>query len=93
MSCVHLSNSACPFAWWTDESDQAQNYGCLPTPHDIVVMRVHHNKTWACHDNPTTPCVGAINHLKKNNLPYSVCELVTEKDNWDEYTTIPTVHR
>jgi len=72
----------CPFAF-TDESEMAQNYGCLPTPHDIVHMRVEHGKTWACHDESERPCIGGIRHLAKHALPYSVVRpLVTERDDW-----------
>jgi hypothetical protein len=68
----------------TDESDHAQNFGCLPTPQEIVVMRVEHQKSWACHSNPKVPCVGAIRHLKNKGLPHKVVdpELLTEKSHW-----------
>jgi len=74
----------CPFAWWTEESEQIQNYGCLPSSHDIVQMRIKHGKTWACHSNPDKPCLGAINYLKEHELPFQVIdkELVTEQSDW-----------
>ena len=79
---------SCPFAS-TDVSAQAQNYGCLPTPYEIIVMRVEHNKTWACHSEPTKPCLGALNFLKENDLPYKIVDpvLVTEADDWSIYCT------
>jgi hypothetical protein len=79
-------HGACPFSY-TEESEMVQNYGCLPTPQDIVHMRTVHGKTWACHDKPDTPCVGGINFLKEHGLPYKVIDpnLVTEGTDWSLY--------
>ena len=78
--------STCPFAW-TEHSEIAQNYGCLPSRFDIIKMRVDHGKTWACHSDPAKPCAGAIRHLKEQGLPYQVIDkvLVTEIDPWHLY--------
>lgn len=84
MSCLHGSDlCTCPFAF-TEASEQVQNFGCLPTVHEIVSMRVNHGKTWACHDEPTKPCVGAIRFLQEEGLPHKVIDkaLVTENDDW-----------
>lgn len=86
MGCVNKEDSACPFAF-TDVSENVQNLGCLPTPYEIVQFRVKHGKTWACHEEPTKPCIGAINHLKRNKLPHKVIDpvLITEEDDWSSY--------
>ena len=86
MACHHKADSACPFAF-TDMSDEIQNYGCLPTPQDIRNMRVEHGKTWACHEEPTKPCVGAIRWLRKEELPHQVVDpkLLTERSDWHLY--------
>lgn len=77
----------CPFSF-TDESEVIQNYGCLPTPFEIVAMRQKHGKTWACHANPTKPCLGALRHMRKEGMQYRVIDkrLVTENDDWHMYT-------
>lgn len=87
MSCDHsCRDCTCPFAH-TEASEQAQNYGCLPEPRDIINMRVQHSKTWACHSDPATPCIGALRYLDEHGLPYKVIDpvLVTEQDKWHLY--------
>ncbi len=77
----------CPFDY-SDESAMIQNYGCLPTPYEIINMRVEHGKTWACHNAPEKPCIGAIAFLRERGQPYKVIdpELLTEKSPWDQFT-------
>lgn len=70
---------SCPFAF-TEESERVQNFGCLPSPLEIVAMRVYKKKTWACHSNPEVPCKGAVKFLKSKNLESNVLDknLITE---------------
>ena len=88
MACnLESEKCCCPFAF-TDASEYVQGLGCLPSPHDIITMRIAHGKTWACHDDPTIPCIGAINYMKEHEMPYKVIdpELVTESHDWSQYT-------
>ena len=82
------AETSCPFAF-TELSERIQNYGCLPEPYDIVEMR-RQGKTWACHDNPKKPCLGALQFLKKKGLEFKVIDpvLITEQDNWSIYNRI-----
>ncbi|MGZ8924365.1 MAG: hypothetical protein ACXW2E_00645 [Nitrososphaeraceae archaeon] len=76
----------CPFAF-TNKSEYVQGLGCLPSPYDIIQMRTVHGKTWACHSDPTSPCIGAIDYMKEHNMPYKVIdpELLTEASDWHNY--------
>lgn len=88
-TCIQCSTEgACPFNFFGELSNQVQNYGCLPAPMEIVRMRTHHGKSWACHSNTSKPCLGAINYLKEHNLPFKVIDkqLITEQDDWQIYT-------
>ncbi|UNA01634.1 DNA polymerase [Bacillus phage vB_BcgM] len=54
----------CPFAY-TDDSEQAQNYGCLPTEYDIIKMKEDTGHNWACHYDDTVMCGGFITEVKR----------------------------
>lgn len=75
------STTSCPFAY-TDLSEQIQNYGCLPTPFEIITMRVIQGKTWACHSNPEKPCVGGLKAVREKGFDNAVIDkrLITEKN-------------
>jgi hypothetical protein len=86
-TCKQCSTlGACPFSF-TEESEIVQNYGCLPTPYQIIHMRTEHGKTWACHSNPTKPCLGALKYMQEEGIECHVIdpELQTEKTRWDLY--------
>lgn len=86
MTCPLDETSCCPMAF-TENSEVAQGYGCLPSPYEITQMRIKHGKTWACHSEPTAPCVGAIKYMKEKGLPHTIIDpmLVTEAVDWSVY--------
>jgi hypothetical protein len=53
----------CPFND-TEESIQAQNYGCLPTPQDIMNGKNFANKEWRCHSDESLICGGLAEHSR-----------------------------
>lgn len=57
---------SCPFAC-TEESEQAQNYGCLPEPRDILKMKKETNQNWACHSNEKRMCQGFKTFVEESN--------------------------
>ena len=77
------TKGSCPFSF-SDDSETAQNWGCLPAPYDIVQMRVQHGKTWACHEHPDKPCLGALRFMKQKGIECTIIdnELVTEESDW-----------
>jgi len=54
--------NSCPFNYCHPESDQAQNYGCLPSSKDILDLKDNEGHNWACHSNPKRVCQGLAEH-------------------------------
>ena len=83
-------NTTCPFAF-TEASEVVQNFGCLPSPIDILAMRVAHGKTWACHSDPTKPCAGGLHYLKLIDQDARIINtpLITEKNITSDDVTFP----
>jgi len=53
----------CPFSS-NEHAEQAQNYGCLPTPFEIIQMKVKSGHNWACHENEKVLCGGFASFIK-----------------------------
>lgn len=56
---------SCPFSH-SDEAEMAQNYGCLPTPKQIIEMKEKSGHNWACHSDETVLCGGFAKYIKRN---------------------------
>ena len=56
--------NTCPFAL-TEESEYVQNLGCLPTPFDIVQMKIKSGHNWGCHFNEEKICSGFSEYIKE----------------------------
>lgn len=70
--------NGCPILPRSEEAEQILNYGCLTDWPEAKKWYLETGKTWACHSNPTKPCVGLLIRLKKENIPIKVNELITE---------------
>jgi len=66
---------ACPVNYGNEATEMSQNYGCLPSPRDIIEMRALHGLTWACHDDTSKPCVSGVRLLKALKLPFKIHQL------------------
>lgn len=55
---------SCPFSS-SLESEMAQNYGCLPTPADIIELKETTGQNWSCHNDDTKLCSGYATSLKQ----------------------------
>lgn len=90
MSCnKEYSNpvdGTCPFAF-SEESEKVQGYGCLPNFFDIIKIRTNYGLTWACHDQPSKPCKGALLYMRKKGIDCRIInkEFLTIDDNWEKY--------
>jgi hypothetical protein len=85
----------CPFNDGLNEAATvAQNYGCLPTRHDIIDIKKTTGKNWACHGDETRICGGLAQAAKEAGLDISVGPLI-KYSNWylgkDEGVTITDV--
>ena len=71
-SCV-----TCPFnAAFTEEAAQVENYGCLPTAAEIVLMKRDSGHNWACHDEEDRVCAGLCAVAKAQRIDLSTGGLI-----------------
>lgn len=58
-----MACNGCPFGC-SEASEQAQNWGCLPTPMQIIEMKEKSGHNWACHSNENKICSGFVGFVK-----------------------------
>ncbi|KWU17966.1 hypothetical protein AS149_14675 [Burkholderia cenocepacia] len=66
----------CPFET-TEVSEQAQNYGCLPTPWEIIEMKRTSGHNWSCHSDGSKVCAGLCHEAKSHGLDLSTGNLIS----------------
>ena len=54
---------SCPFSC-SAESEEAQNFGCLPSAHDIVQLKEETGHNWECHGAEGVLCGGFARFLR-----------------------------
>lgn len=62
-SCGSGGCVTCPFSC-NEHAEQAQNYGCLPSPFQIIEMKRKSGHNWACHSNENVLCGGFAKFIK-----------------------------
>lgn len=67
---------SCPFAG-TELSEQAQNYACLPSPFEIMQIKIETRKNWACHHNEDRICAGFVQECRERRIEYRGDEMTT----------------
>lgn len=83
--------ASCPFTH-TDKAEVGQNSGCLPTPYQIITMKVETGNNWACHDNCNRVCQGMIQYGHElphgKDLDFTKGELIVDPEIHDmkQYT-------
>lgn len=84
-----MACECCPFAF-TDASEEVQNYGCLPTPYEIIQMKRKSGHNWSCHSNEKKICRGFVTHVeeaKKYKWREDLSDIDTSKGNLISYET------
>lgn len=73
MACI-----TCPYNFFSEESERVQNYGCLPTPYEIIQLKKETGANWCCHyTNQETGlkiCSGLIEYNERNKLNLDIQE-------------------
>ena len=77
-----MTCTTCPFAL-TEESERVQNYGCLPTPSEILRIKRDHGLNWHCHGDldEKKMCAGFVEAARELGLDPKQGEMASYS-NW-----------
>lgn len=84
-----MACESCPFAF-TDLSEQAQNYACLPTPYEVIKMKRESGHNWGCHGNEKKICQGFakfVNESQKYDFRDNLQDIDTSEGGLISYDT------
>lgn len=60
----------CPFDYGAKGTEEAYNYGCLPSVHEVNGLCDENGTAWACHSASTCVCSGyAQSHPDRVTMP------------------------
>ncbi len=65
----------CPFNC-NEISEQAQNWGCLPAPYEILNIKRNHGYNWECHAGTGSVCSGFVAACRDENIDYKTGPLL-----------------
>jgi hypothetical protein len=65
----------CPFNM-NEISEQAQNWGCLPPPYEILNIKRNHGYNWECHEGTGKVCGGFVAACRDSNIDYKTGPLL-----------------
>lgn len=69
-----MACAACPFAG-TDESENVQSLGCLPSGYDIIQMKKRSGHNWSCHESKPGElklCAGMAETVHEMQIPVDI---------------------
>lgn len=88
-----MSCKSCPFNF-SEESEYAQNTGCLPSAYDIINLKRETGHNWACHSNPLKMCKGLIEDVEERKLDLDLSKggLIWRCGSNAPFSTLPLNH-
>lgn len=73
-----MTCDACPFSLF-EAAEQAQNWGCLPSPCEIMKIKTETGKNWPCHEDENRICAGFVEACRETGTEYRGAPLASYK--------------